>query len=183
MVTVTTCGRCGGRGHWVEHPCEPCQGNGYEFIPHTLKITIPRGVDDGMVVRLAGQGELNANGGPPGDLLIRTHLQPHSSLERHGDDLYTLVTITFPQAALGDKVTVTGLGGDTLRLTVPAGTQSGTTLRIEGKGMPRLGRKAKGDLMAIVEVKTPTDLSSEQRQLLEKFAQLEAQRRAGTPHA
>ena len=103
MVTLTTCGRCGGRGQWVEHPCETCQGNGYEFIPHTLKVTIPCGIDDGMVVRLAGQGEPNANGGPPGDLLIRTHLRPHLHVERHGDDLYTLVSITFPQAALGDK--------------------------------------------------------------------------------
>ena len=180
MVTVTTCGRCGGRGHWVEHPCEICGGNGYEFIPHTLKVTIPCGVDDGMVVRLAGQGEPNANGGPPGDLLIRIHLRPHSFLQRHGDDLYTLVPITFPQAALGDRVTVRGLGGDRLRLTVPAGTQSGTTLRVAGKGMPRLARKGKGDLMAIVEVKTPTDLSPEQRKLLEQFAQLEAQKRAGT---
>lgn len=92
---------------------------------------------------LAGQGEPNANGGPPGDLLIRTHLRPHSYLERHGDHLYTLVSITFPQAALGDKVTVTGIGGEKLRLTVPAGTQSGTMLRIAGKGSRGWGEKGR----------------------------------------
>jgi molecular chaperone DnaJ len=181
MVTLATCARCQGRGQRIESPCETCRGNGYEFKPHTLKVQIPPGVDDGMVVRLSGQGEPNANGGPPGDLMIRPHIRPHASFQRQGDDLYTVVPITFPDAALGTKVPLTAIGGETIRLTVPAGTQGGTTLRIPGKGMRRLDGKGKGDLMVIVEVRTPTDLTSRQRKLLEEFAKLEAQRSKPIP--
>lgn len=174
VVTLTTCPTCRGRGQWVETPCVACQGNGFRFVPRSLKVRIPAGVDDGMVIRLAGQGEANANGGPPGDLLVRVHLQPHPSLRRHGDDLYTTVAIGFPDAALGSKVWVTGLGGETVRVTVPPGLQSGTALRVAGKGMPKLGGKGKGDLYVIVEVRTPTNLTPRQKQLLEEYASLEA---------
>jgi molecular chaperone DnaJ len=134
-------------------------------------------VDDGMLIRLAGQGEPNANGGPPGDLLIRTHLRPHPSLQRQGDDLYTSTPVTFADAALGTKVSLQSLDGDTLRVAVPAGTQSGAALRLHGKGMPRLGGKGKGDLYVVVEVRTPTDLTARQRELLREFAKLEGKRR------
>jgi len=177
VVTVTTCARCGGRGTWIESPCADCQGNGYQFAPHTLKVQIPPGVDDGMMIRLAGQGEPNANGGPPGDMLIRPHLRPHPALQRQGDDLYTSTPVRFADAALGTKISLQSLGGETLRVAVPAGTQSGAALRLHGKGMPRLGGKGKGDLYVIVEVRTPTDLTSRQRELLQEFAKVEAKRR------
>ena len=170
MVTLTTCSRCHGRGQLIEAPCTTCQGNGYEFVTHRLKVQIPPGVNDGMMIRLARQGEPNANGGPPGDLLIRPHLRPHPSFDRHGDDLYLVKRVTFPEAALGSEISVTGLGGETLRVTVPSGTQSGTALRLSGKGMPRLEGKGKGDLFVVAEVRTPTDLTPRQRKLLEEFA-------------
>jgi molecular chaperone DnaJ len=176
MVTFTTCVRCQGRGVQIESPCPTCRGNGYEFVPRSLKAQIPAGVDDGMIVRLAGQGEPNADGGPPGDLLIRTHLRPHPSLQRQGDNLYTAATIGFADAALGAKLSVPCLGNEAVRVTVPAGTQSGTYLRLRGKGMPRIGEKGKGDLFVILEVRTPTDLTPRQRELLEEFAKLEATR-------
>ena len=175
MVTLTTCPRCGGRGQWIETPCSTCQGNGYTFAPHTLRVQVPPGIDDGMLVRLAGQGEPNANGGAPGDLLIRSHLRPHPNLQRQGDDLYSLQRISFVNAALGSKVVVKGLGGDTIKVTVPAGTQSGTALRVSGKGMPKFNKKGKGDLLVIVEVRTPTDMTPEQRKLLEEYARLDSQ--------
>jgi molecular chaperone DnaJ len=128
------------------------------------------------MIRLARQGEQSAEGGPPGDLLIRPHLQSHSSLNRHGDDLYMVKEVTFPEAALGTEICVAGLGGETLRVTVPAGTQSGTALRLSGKGMPRLGGKGKGDLFVVTEVRTPTNLTLRQRKLLEEFAGSEAER-------
>ncbi|HXF94399.1 MAG TPA: molecular chaperone DnaJ [Nitrospiraceae bacterium] len=177
MVTLTTCSVCHGRGHTIESPCQTCQGSGVRFVAHTLKVRIPPGVDDGTVIRLAGQGEANADGGPPGDLLIRLHLQSHPVFERHGDDLYTIKTITFPEAALGTKIPLTGLGGESIHLLVPAGTQSGTALRLSGKGMPKLGGKGKGDLFVVVEVKTPTELTLRQRELLEEFAKLEKEKR------
>lgn len=176
MVTFTTCAKCRGRGVLIESPCPGCRGNGYEFVPHSLKVQIPAGVDDGMIVRLAGQGEPNANGGPPGDLLIRTHLLPHPSLQRRGDDLYTVKEIAFADAALGTKVPVACLDGESLHVTVPAGMQSGTYLRLKGKGMPRIGEKGKGDLFVIMEVRTPTDLTPRQRELLQEFSRLEAER-------
>ena len=173
LVTLTTCARCQGRGQIVESPCDLCQGNGYQFVPHTLKVRIPPGVDDGMMIRLSGQGETNANGGPPGDLLIRPHLRRHPTFERHGDDLYMVQAVTFPDAALGKKLRVHGLGGEALQVLVPAGTQSGTALRLNGKGMPKVGGKGKGDLFVVVEVRTPTDLTERERVLLRELAMLQ----------
>jgi molecular chaperone DnaJ len=176
MVTLTTCPRCRGRGQFVESPCSACSGSGYQFASHTLKVTLPAGVDDGILIRLAGQGEANANGGPPGDLLVRPHLRPHPVFERHGDDLYTIKRISFPEAALGTKIFLKGLSGESIHVSVPAGTQSGTALRLSGKGMPRLGGKGKGDLFVVTEVRTPTDLTSRQRKLLQEYAELERER-------
>jgi molecular chaperone DnaJ len=176
MVTVTPCSRCGGRGVWIESPCPDCRGNGFQFASHRLKVRIPAGVDDGMAIRLAGQGEMNADGGPPGDLLIRTHLRPHPSFQRQGSDLFTAAAVSLTDAALGTKIMVPCLGGETVHVTIPAGTQSGTHLRLGGKGMPRLGEKGKGDLFVVVDVRTPTNLTPRQRELLQEFAKLEAKR-------
>ncbi|HEX5647789.1 MAG TPA: molecular chaperone DnaJ [Nitrospira sp.] len=174
LVTLTTCARCQGRGQIVESPCPLCQGDGYRFLPHTLKVQVPPGVDDGMVIRLPGQGEANANSGPPGDLLIRPHIRRHPIFERHGDDLYMIQSVTFPDAALGKKLRVDGLSGETLQVTIPAGTQSGTALRLHGKGMPKVGGKGKGDLFVVVEVRTPTELSDRERVLLLELATLQS---------
>jgi molecular chaperone DnaJ len=132
-----------------------------------------------MVIRLAGQGELNANGGPPGDLLIRVHVRPHPSFQRHGDDLYTSISIGFADAALGAKREIRCLRGESVLVTIPAGTQSGTYLRLTGKGMPSVRGKGKGDLIVAVEVRTPTHLTPRERELLEEFAALEAKRTQG----
>jgi len=145
-------------------------------VPRSLKVQIPPGIDDGMIVRLAGQGEPNANGGPPGDLLIRTHLRPHHSFQRRGDDLYTVNEIAFANAALGTKVAIPCLGGEAVQVVIPPGTQSGVHLRLKGKGMPRIGGKGKGDLFVIVDVRTPTDLTPRQQELLQEFSRLEAEK-------
>jgi molecular chaperone DnaJ len=126
-----------------------------------------------MMVRLSGQGEANADGGPPGDLLIRPHIRPHPTFERHGDNLYKVQAVSFPDAALGRKLRVHGLGGEALQVTVPAGTQSGTALRLNGKGMPKVGGKGKGDLFVVVEVRTPTDLTKRERELMQELAALQ----------
>jgi molecular chaperone DnaJ len=139
-----------------------------------LKVKVPPGVDDGMVIRLPGQGEANANGGPPGDLLIHAHVRRHPTFERHGDDLYIVQSVTFPDAALGRKLRVAGLVGEALQVTIPAGTQSGTALRLNGKGMPKVGEEGKGDLFVVVEVRTPTDVSDRERALLLELAKLQS---------
>lgn len=174
LVTLTSCARCQGRGQIVQSPCPLCQGGGYRFLPHTLKVKVPPGVDDGMMIRLPGQGEANANGGPPGDLLIRPHIRRHPIFERHGDDLYMIRSVTFPDAALGRTLRVAALSGETLQVTIPAGTQSGTALRLNGKGMPKVGEKGKGDLFVVVEVRTPTELSDRERVLLLELAKLQS---------
>lgn len=176
LVTLTTCPRCNGKGQIIESPCAACRGNGFQFVSHGLIVKIPPGVDEGMMIRLAGQGEMNANGGPPGDLLIRPHLLRHPVFERHGDDLYAVKSITFPEAALGTKLRMGGLGGGALEVKIPAGTQSGTALRVGGKGMPKMGTKGKGDLFVVVEVQTPTELTPAERRLLEELATLQRRR-------
>ena len=183
LVTLTTCARCQGRGQIVESPCLLCQGGGYRFLPHALKVKVPPGVDDGMVIRLPGQGEANANGGPPGDLLIRPHIRRHPIFERHGDDLYTIQSVTFPDAALGRKLRFGGLSGETLQVTIPSGTQSGTALRLNGKGMPKVGANGKGDLFVVVEVRTPTDVSDRERALLLELAKLQSCEDVKTPRS
>jgi molecular chaperone DnaJ len=134
-------------------------------------------VEDGTLLRLAGQGEAAPEGGTAGDLLIDIMIEAHPSLRREAEHLYTAVAINFADAALGTTVTVPCLNGEKVRIKVPAGTQSGTGLRARGKGMPKLRGKGRGDLFAIVEVKTPTNLTSRQRELLQEF-KLETERNA-----
>lgn len=173
VITLTTCARCAGRGRLVEHPCAACGGGGYEFRSHDLKVRVPPGVDDGMVVRLAGQGEPAVEGGPAGDLLVRVHLLPHAAFQRRGDDLYVVLPVSLTQAALGATLPVRCLDGKEVRVKVPAGTQGGTRLRVAGRGMPRLDGRGRGSLNVILDVRTPTDLTPRQRELLEEFARLD----------
>ena len=176
LVTITSCTRCLGRGIFIESPCPNCHGTGYDFVPHQIKVQIPSGIDDGMMLRLAGQGEAAPQGGVPGDLLVQVLMQPHAVLKRDGDDLYTSTAIDFANAALGTKVEVPCLDGERIKVTIPPGTQSGTGLRLRGKGMPRLHAKGKGDLYVVAEVRTPTEMTARQREVLKEFARLEAER-------
>lgn len=168
-VTITSCPRCLGRGTLIESPCPTCHGSGIELRPHQIKLQIPPGIDDGMLLRLAGQGQTAPPGGMPGDLLVRVRLKPHRFLRRDSDDLYLSAAVDFANAALGTKIQVRGLVEERLGVTIPPGTQSGTALRLRGKGMPQLHGKTRGDLYVIVEVQTPTDLTPRQRELLREF--------------
>jgi molecular chaperone DnaJ len=150
-----------------------CNGSGVELLPHDIKVQISAGVNHGMVFRLAGQGEAGPAGAVPGDLFVRIQIKPHEFLRRSGADLYTTVSITFADAALGAKITVASLGREKVRITVPPGTQSGTALRARGKGMPCLNRPGKGDLFVVIEVRTPTELTPRQRELLQQWKKLE----------
>jgi molecular chaperone DnaJ len=138
-------------------------------VPHQIKVKIPSGIEDGMLLRLAGQGEAAPPGGEAGDLLVRVLIAPHYMMKRQGDDLYTGTMIDFASAALGTKIDVPCLDKETVKITVPAGTQSGTVLRVRGKGMPRLHGRGKGDLYVVIEIQTPTDLTPRQRELLKEF--------------
>jgi molecular chaperone DnaJ len=172
-ILITSCLRCHGRGVFIESPCPTCHGSGFEFVRHEIKAQIPTGIDDGMLLRLEEQGEAAPPGGIPGDLLVRVRIAPHSLFKRDGDDLYTSASIDFARAALGTKISVSGLDGQRLKVVIPAGTQSGRALRLRGKGMPQLHGKAVGDLYVVVEVNIPTNLTPRQRELLKEWIKLD----------
>jgi len=174
MTTVKTCPRCGGTGEIIDTPCSACRGAGETTRTRTVTVTIPPGADSGLHLRLAGQGDAGRRGGPPGDLYVVVFVKPHSMFERQGDDLILDRTISFPLAALGGTITIPTLDGEA-ELNVPAGTQPGAVLRLRGKGMPKLRYKSRGDLMVRINIRVPTRLSPEERELLMKLSRLQGE--------
>ena len=164
------CPRCGGSGREIEERCPTCGGSGATRRTRTLKVKIPAGVDDGARIRLAGRGEPGGPGAPPGDLYVVVRVAPHQVFGRRGDHLTVEVPVTYPEAALGARVQVPTLNGP-VTLKVPAGTPSGKTFRIRGRGIPRRGGGT-GDLLATVKVAVPGKLSKKERELLEQLREV-----------
>ena len=162
-----TCSVCRGTGRIVETPCPTCAGSGVQRRSRTIQVKLPEGVKDGARIRLAEKGEPGGAGGAPGDLFVRVRVQPHRLFGRKGDDLTLDLPVTFPEAALGANVEVPTLDGP-VTLKVPAGTSSGKTFRIRGKGAPRK-KGGHGDLLATVEVDVPGKLTREQKKLVEQL--------------
>ena len=168
MQTATTCPDCGGTGTTVSNPCPECDGQGRVPDREHLSIQIPAGIRDGQQIRVSGRGEAGAKGAPAGDFIATVRVEGNEYFERDGDHLHTRAKVTFPQAALGATIEVTGImDGESVSVRVPAGCQSGQTVRVKGYGMPRLRREGKrGDLIVHVTVVTPSRLSPKVRQLL-----------------
>ena len=164
-----TCPHCSGAGVRIEKPCRRCSGEGRVNASTKIKVRIPAGVDTGSKLRSAGNGEAGAMGGPAGDLYIVLHVADHDVFERQGDDLFCEIPIKFTLATLGGTIQVPTLFGRAT-LKIPLATQSGTTFRLKGKGMPNLRGGYSGDQLIRVHVEVPTSLSSEQRKKLEEFA-------------
>jgi len=162
---VKICPTCVGAGKKPEKVCPQCGGDGRIKDSKTLKVKIPPGIQNGQIVNLAGQGDAAAMGGSPGDLYIRVHVRPDPRFRREGDDLLYELAISFSQAALGDKIEVPTLSG-WLNLKIPEGLESGSTIRLEDKGMPHLQRRGFGDMRVRVKVKTPKNLSKKAKELL-----------------
>jgi len=163
-----TCGQCGGRGKILRRPCKECKGEAFRQVNKKLKVKIPAGVDSGMKLRVGGEGQPGANGGPPGDLYVFLAVQPHAVFERKEYDLHCTVPVNVGQAALGTEIHVLTFDG-LQTLKVPEGVQSGETLRLRGRGVPLVNGAGRGDLIVHLEVRTPTKLSREQRRLLEQL--------------
>ncbi|GAB3028065.1 molecular chaperone DnaJ [Natronobiforma cellulositropha] len=169
---TTTCRRCAGEGTLYSETCDTCRGDGRVREEATLSVDVPEGISHGQTLRMEGEGAPSPNGGPHGDLLIDISVREHETFEREGDDLHYHLPISFPQATFGDTVSVPTLEDDgESDLEIPAGTQSGETFRLRGKGMPRLRRRGHGDLFVQVQVVTPESLNTEQREALEAFAE------------
>ncbi|HVE14573.1 MAG TPA: molecular chaperone DnaJ [Elusimicrobiota bacterium] len=165
-----TCSHCGGEGQVIETPCKDCSGSGRARRTHTLTVRVPPGIYDGATLRIEGEGEPGARGGPSGDLFLDVRVTHHPHFERHEDDLVYSRTITFPQAALGCTIAVPTMTEARSRIKIPSGVQDGATFRIAGKGMPHLRGRGHGDLLVRVKVGVPKDLTPHQKGLLEEFA-------------
>jgi molecular chaperone DnaJ len=169
FTVARTCGQCRGSGQVIANPCATCRGSGRVQKERKLTVRIPAGIASGQRMRLTGEGEAGPNGGPAGDLYVVVHVQDHPFFERDGNDLHCEVPINFPTVALGGEIRIPTLGGEQT-FHVPEGTQSGTTFRLRGKGMPDVSGRGHGDLLVTVKVATPKKLTKEQKKILEQLA-------------
>jgi len=165
FIRIETCPKCRGEGRTIENPCKKCHGRG--TVPKTDKviITIPAGIDSGTHLRVTGEGDAGPSGTQSGDLYIVIHVKDHDLFEREGPDLFLRKAISFPTAALGGDTEVKTIG-NTAKLKIPAGTQSGTVFKLRGEGMPHLGGHGQGDLYVRVDIQVPKELSSKQKEIL-----------------
>ena len=170
FVMDTSCPDCHGTGKTVHEPCPDCKGTGCIHKKRNLEITIPKGVDTGVRMRLAGEGDAGRNGGPAGDLYVFVEVKKHAIFNRKGAHLYCEMPVPMTTAALGGTVNVPSMDGKPIPTEIKAGMQSGYQLKIKGKGMPQLKSDLFGDLFVTFRVETPTHLSAKQKELLKQFA-------------
>ena len=168
MQSTQPCPKCGGAGKIIKDPCPTCRGKGKVRRSKTIKVKVPAGIDDGQSFRVRDEGNAGANGGPSGDLLVTVSVRKHPLFTRDGSNVLCEMPISFTQAALGATIEVPTLDGK-VRYAVPEGTQTGTTFRLRGKGIPYVGYKTRGDQFVTVVVETPQKLSREQKDLLRKL--------------
>ena len=168
-----TCPECSGEGEKITSPCNNCSGMGKIQSNETVSVKIPKGVDDGTRIRLAGKGEAGSKGGANGDLYLFVSVEPHSIFKRSEENLYYELPISIADAALGTTVEVPSIDGGKTKIKIPSGTQSGKQLRLRDKGMPILRRNTLGDLYIRIVTEVPTSLTKKQKELLEEFKTLE----------
>jgi molecular chaperone DnaJ len=178
VMTTRTCPRCVGTGSVIEHPCGECGGDGRVRARRTLTVKVPAGIEDGMQIRLSGEGAVGPAGGPPGDLYLEVHERPHPVLTRDGDDLHCTVTLPMTAAALGTTVPVETLDGEE-QIDVAPGTQPGAVQTLRARGVPHLRATGRGDLHVHLQVDVPTRLDGKQEELLRDLARLRGEERPG----
>ena len=169
MVSVSDCPDCRGKGKTSAEKCPHCRGNGRLTKDAHIDLNVPKGMDEGMRLRVSGAGNAGYNGGPAGDLFVVIHVKQDKVFDRDGSNLWTGITTSYPKLVLGGEETVETLEGEKVLLRIPAGTQVGTVLRIPGKGLPRTNSSARGDLMVRVSVTVPKKVTDEERELLMKL--------------
>ena len=171
FVSVAPCPTCGGEGVMITSPCKSCRGEGRQRGEHSIPITVPAGVSTGQYMHLRGVGNAGARGGPRGDLVVLFDVDDDERFERDGEDLYTEVLLTFPQAVRGADVEVAGIAGP-IMLHIPQGTQSGQVFQLHGRGLPRVNASGTGDLHVRVQVWTPTDLTADEKRVIDELAKV-----------
>ena len=168
MQSNQPCPKCGGSGTIITDPCTACRGKGKVRHTKTIRVKVPAGIDDGQSFRVRDEGNAGSNGGPNGDLLVTVSVRKHPIFTRDGANVMCQMPISFTQAALGASIEVPTLDGK-VRYQIPEGTQTGTTFRLRGKGIPYVGYKTRGDQFVTVVVETPTKLTREQKELLKQL--------------
>ncbi|MGB0799351.1 MAG: DnaJ C-terminal domain-containing protein, partial [Planktomarina sp.] len=166
------CPTCSGTGQVIKNPCTKCRGAGRTEKERALSVNIPAGVETGTRIRLAGEGEAGMRGGPEGDLYIFIEVQPHQIFDREGTHLHCRIPVSMTSAALGGDIEVPTIDGGRSRVKIPAGSQSGRQMRLRSKGMPAIRGSAAGDMFIELQVETPVNLSSRQKELLREFDEL-----------
>jgi len=169
FVNVATCPVCQGSGETVSTACHACAGRKQTQQKRILKVKIPPGVDSETQIRLAGEGAAGSGGGPPGHLFVVIHASKHEIFERRGDDIIMELNINVAQAALGDRITVPTVDGET-EIAIPSGTQSGKVFRLSGRGVPHLQRSGRGDQLVVIQVSIPKNLDEKQRDLFRELS-------------
>jgi molecular chaperone DnaJ len=182
VMTTRACSACAGTGEQIPSPCPTCSAEGRVRARRTKTVDVPSGIEDGMRIRLAGQGEVGPGGGPAGDLYIEISEILHETFTREGADLHCTIGVPMTSAALGSELVLTTLDAEE-KIEIRAGSQSGAVLHLRGKGVPRLRSTARGDLYVHVEVRTPTRLDEEQERLLRELAELRSEDVAVTTRA
>jgi len=170
FATSATCPKCGGKGKIIHQPCKDCGGSGSTRQRRTIQASIPAGIDNGQTISIRGQGHAGKNGGPAGDLLITITVKPHELFRREGTSVLCEAPITFAQAVLGAELEIPTIDGK-VKYDLPEGTQSGTTFRLRGKGIPSINGRGRGDQYVTVYIETPRNLNKEQKEALKKFAE------------
>ena len=170
FATSSPCPKCGGKGRIIHQPCKDCRGSGMVRKKKTIQASIPAGIDNGQTISIRGQGNAGKNGGPAGDLLITITVRPHELFRREGTSVLCEAPITFTQAVLGAELEIPTIDGK-VKYTLPEGTQSGTSFRLKGKGIPSINGRGRGDQYVTVYIETPKNLNKEQKEALKKFAE------------
>ena len=168
--STAPCSRCRGTGKIIHTPCKACGGSGSVKKTKRVTVSIPAGIDDGQAISLRGQGNAGKNGGPAGDLIVAVHVKPHPQFHRDGTTVLYEQPVTFYQAVMGAELEIPTIDGK-VKYNLPAGTQTGTTFRLRGKGIPELRGRGRGDQYVTVRVQIPTSLNGEQKEALRAFAE------------
>jgi len=170
FTTAGVCPQCGGKGKIIKNPCKSCGGSGQQRKRKTITVSVPAGIDTDQTISLRGQGHAGKNGGPAGDLLIIIDVRPHELFRREGNNVWCEAPITFTQAVLGAEMEIPTIDGK-VKYTLPEGTQTGTTFRLRGKGIPNLNGRGRGDQYVTVNIETPRNLTKDQKEALRKFSE------------